>query len=453
VKRLASDVMLQHLGQASAYALYQTEDGYRLVVRDESSAELGQAKRPFASVSEASDFRDELIATVTMARSIVVEHLLLRPKFPGDAIYKECSNCEEADPWSFRITIVMPGWIAPYNVDLEWRNFANRTIQEELPSHLLPKICWVGNDSPVADPCDPIVDVLTKVIEKEGVTQEGVRPTCQQALACAIAIHEAHASAFAVWYAGKEQVILGRQAATTVLEPVFAAITAAGIACDLDLMLLWDALQAKLIDHFVDVIVHGYQFTRFERAWYAWLEEDVRFDWGEEQLVERVHAILKSHLLGSTKTDLCACAEDMVKTYGKTFSDWMTENLNQGHELGGNNEFTTFMPPAIELCADATFDLGVEDAIREFLRGRYESYAVVSYRLSLLVRMLESLTNTYPAATLHDCDEGGDMNPVRLNQTALGSLSLGASDDVDLVVEPEPGTRIGSVKRTRKRKR
>ena len=39
----------------------------------------------------------------------------------------------------------------------------------------------------------------------------------------------------------------------------------------------------------------------------------------------------------------------------------------------------------------------------------------------VLVHALADLRNTYPRATLHDCDEGSDFNPVRLGQTALGS--------------------------------
>ena len=52
---------------------------------------------------------------------------------------------------------------------------------------------------------------------------------------------------------------------------------------------------------------------------------------------------------------------------------------------------------------------------------RYATYTEVSYRLHVLVHALADLRNTYPRATLHDCDEGSDFNPVRLGQTALGS--------------------------------
>jgi hypothetical protein len=53
--------------------------------------------------------------------------------------------------------------------------------------------------------------------------------------------------------------------------------------------------------------------------------------------------------------------------------------------------------------------------------ARYTSYAQVSYLLRLVVDALSELRNTYPGGTLHDCDEGDDRNPIRLNQTALGS--------------------------------
>ncbi len=458
-KRKLANAVLQNMSRSSAYTLRATDGGYRLVVRDNSRVELAEAAPPsapsgpwksFPSVSEADDFREELIATSSVARSIIVEHLLLRPKFSGDAVYKECGDCEDADPWSFRLTVVMPGWTAPYNVDLDWRDFANRTIQEEVPSHLLPKVCWVGDDNHEADPCDPVVDALTKAIENGASTGEGGRPTCQQALACAVAAYDVHAQAFAAWYAGKEQRIFSRQAAPTVLAEVFAGITAADIGCELEFASLWSELQEKLVDHFADVLVLGYQFTRFEQAWYAWLEADSRFDWGEERLVERLHAMLQSRLQGSTKSDLCACAEALLETYGKAFSGWMAENLDRGREL---DEFTSFTPPAIEPCEGAEFVPGTEEAIAAFLEARYTSYRDVSYRLSLLVRLLESLNNTYPEATLHDCDDGNDDNPVRLNQTALGSLSPGASEDVDLVVEPESSPRKRSVKRPGKRKR
>ena len=44
----------------------------------------------------------------------------------------------------------------------------------------------------------------------------------------------------------------------------------------------------------------------------------------------------------------------------------------------------------------------------------------MSYRLWIVLDLLSKLRNTYPGATLHDCDDGSDENPVRLGSTALG---------------------------------
>jgi len=71
-------------------------------------------------------------------RCIIVEHLLLRPKFPGDALYPACTDgpcmpCGEEDPYSFRLTFVMPAWIKPFYTSLEMRDFADRTIRQETP--------------------------------------------------------------------------------------------------------------------------------------------------------------------------------------------------------------------------------------------------------------------------------------------------------------------------------
>jgi len=428
--RQGTTAVLQRMSVASSYALRLVETGaYRLVVRDAASQELAEVEETFPSVEAARTLRDELMATAAMSRSLVVEHLLLRPKFPGDAIYRECTDCEEADPWSFRLTVVMPGWTSLYNDDLDWRDFANRTIQEEIPSHLLPKVCWVGDDGYQADPCHPVIDALTRVLRKRS---DG---PCKEAAACALAVYGAHADAFAAWYAGKEQRIFGQRGAEKAVAAILQGIQASDVSCGRDLSSSWSALQHLLGVHLVNVLVHGYAFSRFEGAWDAWLQEDAGFDWGEERLVDRVHAMLQRRLQGSTETDLCACAEGMLESWGETFAAWMEESLAQGLEL---TDLPPFPPPSIELCEGASFEAGTEGEIEAFLRETYQRYVPVSYRLHLLLRQLEALTNTYPPATLHDCEDGSDENPVRLNRTALGLPSAAAPGPTDLQVEPAP---------------
>jgi hypothetical protein len=259
-------------------------------------------------------------------QAIVVEHLLLRPKFPGDALYLACTEgncktCGDEDPYSFRLTFVMP---APSDNNLDARDFAERTIRQETPSHLLVKICWVDNDS----------------------------------------------------------------------------------------------------------------FNQFEDAWHQWLAVNASFDWTDERLLERVQAILEQYLdteltvEKSITDELCQCATTILTQYGMDFYNQMDKHLKKGDTL---ESFTVFSPDWVTLCSSFTFKSNkVEELfekeeplkkIEKLLKDRYEAYKEVSYRLSVLLNLLSELRNTYPSATLHDCDEGNDRNPVRLGKTALGNAS------------------------------
>ena len=79
----------------------------------------------------------------------LIEHILLRPRRAGDRLMQvclgdECSFCGEEDPYSFRISIVLPYWPERFQ-DLNFRRFAERLIREETPAHIHPRICWIDN--------------------------------------------------------------------------------------------------------------------------------------------------------------------------------------------------------------------------------------------------------------------------------------------------------------------
>jgi hypothetical protein len=80
----------------------------------------------------------------------VIEHILLRPRRDGDRLMQvclpsDCDFCGEQDPYSFRLHVVFPYWPARFQ-DLGFRRYAERLIREETPAHILPRICWVGNE-------------------------------------------------------------------------------------------------------------------------------------------------------------------------------------------------------------------------------------------------------------------------------------------------------------------
>jgi hypothetical protein len=85
----------------------------------------------------------------------VVEHLLLRPGFDIPAnkhhlffpvcIEQDGTHCRPLDPYSFRVTVVLPG----YGIRLRnrhFRRFAERIIRMETPAHVLPRICFVNEE-------------------------------------------------------------------------------------------------------------------------------------------------------------------------------------------------------------------------------------------------------------------------------------------------------------------
>jgi uncharacterized protein YegP (UPF0339 family) len=82
----------------------------------------------------------------------VIEHILLRPDVTTDTAPENtflpictdnCEGCEGIDPYSFRVSIVLPGWTERYS-NVDFRRFLEELIQKELPSHILAKICWIG---------------------------------------------------------------------------------------------------------------------------------------------------------------------------------------------------------------------------------------------------------------------------------------------------------------------
>jgi hypothetical protein len=404
---------------------YEITPDFRLNLKSEGGGDLGQAG-PFASQAEAQSMQGELLAWSANERLIVVEHLLLRPKFPGDALYPACvaggcTVCGDEDPYSFRLTFVMPGWTAQYLTNLDLRRFAERTIQQETPAHLLEKTCWVGNDGFVENPCDEIVGTLAQLLIDKGLTGSGAPPGDLDACGCANNVYHAFSTAFRTWYQDKELDFFHPDALRTQIAAAFGAVKASDLSCTTVLDAgLWAEVLDLMIGHFVQIALTGWQFERFEAAWFAWLEANRKFDWTDQRLHERVQALLEPDRGDDTSDgDVCRCTDAILMAYGVQFQQWMEDNLKDGLELA---DFPAFTPPGLPSCANLTPAASTADAIVALLNERYDSYKEVSYRLRIVVTLLSQLRNTYPGATLHDCDDGSDENPVRLGSTALGNF-------------------------------
>jgi uncharacterized protein len=86
------------------------------------------------------------------------EHILLLPdkkdpkadeKFMHICMDSECTKCPPHDPYSLRLTIVLPGWLKRFS-NMYYREFAENLIRTEVPAHILARICWIGYDSELA---------------------------------------------------------------------------------------------------------------------------------------------------------------------------------------------------------------------------------------------------------------------------------------------------------------
>lgn len=81
----------------------------------------------------------------------LVEHILLRPMNEAAPVTEflpfcadDCANSCCIDPYSFKVTIVIPGYTERTS-RMDFRDFMEQLICEEIPAHIIPKICWVGN--------------------------------------------------------------------------------------------------------------------------------------------------------------------------------------------------------------------------------------------------------------------------------------------------------------------
>ena len=81
----------------------------------------------------------------------IIEHILLRPLSQDlketllDACLSiNCDPCELEDPYSFRISVVLPYWPGRFN-NPNFRRHFEKTLRVEIPSHIMPKICWISN--------------------------------------------------------------------------------------------------------------------------------------------------------------------------------------------------------------------------------------------------------------------------------------------------------------------
>jgi hypothetical protein len=99
------------------------------------------------------DFIQFMVFVFSEEGIFLVEHILLRPDVTADSVSQNefmpmcedgCESCNPIDPYSYRVTVILPGWAYRF-ADSDFRNFLENLIRKELPAHVLARICWVGH--------------------------------------------------------------------------------------------------------------------------------------------------------------------------------------------------------------------------------------------------------------------------------------------------------------------
>ena len=159
------DAGADHGDRIDNVILYKRPNGqYKFNVVDGNR--LNEAKEPeiigiFSEWDETlEDLRQHLVEIIVFLKRdfnedgmFIVEHIFLLPDVnKNDASLDEflpvciddCADCCSMDPYSFKVSVVLPGYTKRF-ADPDFRHYLELLIQEELPSHIVPRICWIGH--------------------------------------------------------------------------------------------------------------------------------------------------------------------------------------------------------------------------------------------------------------------------------------------------------------------
>lgn len=110
----------------------------------------------FANSTDATNALNSFIADVSKGDCsneglYLIEHILLRPRninylLAPVCLDDDCTDCCEDDPYSFRISIVLPYWVGHFN-NMNFRKYFENLAREEAPAHCMVKVCWINQDA------------------------------------------------------------------------------------------------------------------------------------------------------------------------------------------------------------------------------------------------------------------------------------------------------------------
>ncbi|MDC8005357.1 hypothetical protein POV27_14940 [Aureisphaera galaxeae] len=143
----------------SAYRIDTFSKSYIYFVNKDHK-KIAKFKQEFDTEREAKEFIPKLYQALNshLENFYCLEHILLRPMVEDDltdedlltvCLNDDCFSEDHNDPYSFKATMVMPGWLARFR-NRYFRDYAERIIRQEAPAHTMIKVCWVGRDDMIA---------------------------------------------------------------------------------------------------------------------------------------------------------------------------------------------------------------------------------------------------------------------------------------------------------------
>ncbi|WP_080778377.1 hypothetical protein [Chryseobacterium phocaeense] len=125
---------------------------YLYLVKD--TQKIARLVKSFPNETEAFEYLKKMIKAMNLyyENFYCLEHILLRP-FNADVFTDEdllsvclnddCDNEADNDPYSFKATLILPGYLSRFK-SIVFRKYAERIFRQEAPAHVLLKICWVN---------------------------------------------------------------------------------------------------------------------------------------------------------------------------------------------------------------------------------------------------------------------------------------------------------------------
>jgi hypothetical protein len=147
------------INNITSYRIFTFTHTYIYFVQKDGK-KIARFNKKFESYEAASSFIPKLYQAINtrLENFYCLEHILLRPLFDDTLVdadlltvclQDDCDSEAGNDPYSFKATVILPGWLARFR-NRYFRDYAERIFRQEAPAHTLIKVCWVGIDDMVA---------------------------------------------------------------------------------------------------------------------------------------------------------------------------------------------------------------------------------------------------------------------------------------------------------------